>query len=140
MGVILAIVVFSHEGADEQEADVREFITTYRTRFTSTKASSLSREIDRFCHFITTLGMLRHVNTRKKPPRSCIFPTCQRLFERERAGDRWSREIVHNSVASLVHDVSSINNNALSALASANPTAIGMTTRKPATNDFAMPR
>jgi hypothetical protein len=34
MGVILAIVVFSHEGADEQEADVREFITTYRTRFT----------------------------------------------------------------------------------------------------------
>jgi hypothetical protein len=54
MGVILAIVVFSHEGADEQQADVREFITTYRTRFTPTRDSSLACVIDRFCHFITT--------------------------------------------------------------------------------------
>jgi hypothetical protein len=58
MGVILAIVVFSHEGADEQQADVREFITTYRTRFTPTRDSSLACVIDRFCHFITALRIL----------------------------------------------------------------------------------
>ena len=53
-------MVFSHEGADEQEADVREFITTYRTRFTPTKDSSLARDL--LCHFITALRILRHVN------------------------------------------------------------------------------
>src|SRR6266700_5325375 len=53
MGVILAIVVFSHEGVDEQQADVREFITTYRTHFTLTRDSSLACVIDCFCHFIT---------------------------------------------------------------------------------------
>jgi len=38
-------------GANEQEADVREFITTYRTRFTPTRAFSLSRVIRSFLPF-----------------------------------------------------------------------------------------
>src|SRR5215467_7511787 len=38
-------------GANEQEADVREFITTYRTRFTPARASSLSRVIRSFLPF-----------------------------------------------------------------------------------------
>ncbi len=33
----------------------------------------LSRVIDRFCHFITALRILRHVSTRKNPASSCIF-------------------------------------------------------------------
>ena len=98
----------------------------------------LSHVIDRFCHFITVLRILRHVSTRKKPPRSCIFPTYHGLFGLERAGDRWSRETFHDGVESLVREVSSINNNALSALASANPAAISITTRKLVTNDSAI--
>src|SRR5215469_10535399 len=38
-------------GANEQEADVREFITTYRTRFTPTRAFSHSRVIRSFLPF-----------------------------------------------------------------------------------------
>lgn len=38
-------MVLSTEGADEQEADVREFITTSRTRFTPTRGSSLLQSI-----------------------------------------------------------------------------------------------
>ena len=49
-------------GADEQEADVREFITMYRTCFTPAREESLARVIDRFCHFITALRILRQVN------------------------------------------------------------------------------
>src|SRR2546421_8231581 len=60
------------------------------------------------------------------------------LFGLERAADQWSRGIIHDGVASLVRGVSSINNNALSALASANPAAISITTRKPVTNDSAI--
>src|SRR5947209_3609313 len=124
-------------GPMNRKADVREFITMYRTRFTPTRDSSLAcdRSFLPFYHSPTDSATREH---KEEAAQILHLSDMSGPFGRERAGDRWSRETVHDGVASLVRDGSSINNNALSALASANPAAISMTTRKPVTNDSAI--